>query len=422
MDFTVSSIELEAADGTLVKVADGPIEISSEAVASGQIFLKDAPVEPGSYRGFKINVAAAFVNGKGGRVSLALPEPGGGVTVKADINLQRGESYAVSFAWAPDRSIEKSYRFQPALEAEGQAMSSRGLLLFVSNSGSNYISIIDRSLERVIGAVTVGDRPTGMALNSTQDLLYVLNSDSRSISVVETSRFHVLDTIPLQAGLMPVDIVFMPDSATSIDGKLYIANRLTNDVTVVGTSARRMLKSIPVGVYPCAIAADTARREVYVANERSNSLSIISAIDDTVQAAVAVDNKPVGIIAGKDRLYILNEGSNTITLVSPSLRKAVGTVSLADPPGRGVHGFSGRTFIANTSAGTVSFLTPFDVVTRTVPAGPGPAGIAGDEKRNRLYVANYGDDTVTIIDPIGEKVLKRLVAGKKPYSVVLLDR
>ena len=196
------------------------------------------------------------------------------------------ESQVVSLAWDPDNSVEKGYRFAPSMSAEAQTPSSRSLLVFVSNSGSNYISVIDRSLERVIGAITVDENPEGMALNSTQDLLYVVNSSARTISVIDTARLSVIETIPLMVGLKPTDTVFMPDSPTSIDGRLYIINRMSNDVTVVGTLSKRVIKTIPVGTLPSAIAADAARREVYVANERSNNLTIIRTSDDSVAAQI----------------------------------------------------------------------------------------------------------------------------------------
>ncbi|MEK7773046.1 MAG: hypothetical protein AAB307_01755, partial [Deltaproteobacteria bacterium] len=62
------------------------------------------------------------------------------------------------------------------------------------------------------------------------------------------------------------------------------------------------------------------------------------------------------------------------------------------------------------------------VMTRTIKAGGGPIAMAGDEKRNRLYVANYADGTVSLVEPIGEKMITKLYVGKNPYAIVLSDR
>ena len=425
--FTISEIKLQTEDNRWINLIDGPIDIMSTGLIDRQILLKEAAVEPGQYKGLKLIISRASVMGRDGHVSLALSQPDGEVVIKSNIRLQRKEISAVSLVWDTDKSIEKGYIFQPSIEIETQIPSARELLLFISNSASNYISIIDRSLERVIGAVTVGDRPMGMALNATQDRLYVVNSASRNISVVDVTRFSVLDTIYLTAGILPVDIVIIPDDNNLIEGKLYIANRISNDVTVVDTVAKRTLKSIAVGISPSAIAADAVRKEVYVTNEKSNNLSIINAIDDTLVANITVDNRPTGVFVGKDnvgkdKIYVFNEGSNRISIISPSLRKVVATMYVEGPPKRGMQGFSKRLFVANTAANTLTFFNSQDVVTRTIPVGIMPTGLAGDEKRNRLYVTNYGDNTVSLLDPIGERVLKELFVGKSPYGALLLEK
>lgn len=423
ISFTVSEIKIQAEDGSWLKLADGPIDIKSGALVDRQILLKDAVVEPGVYKAIKIILQKASIKGRDGDASLALPQPGGEVVIKSDIRLQRKESSVVSLAWDTEKSVAKGYMFQPdSIEAELQKPSAMGLLLFISNSASNYITIIDRSLERVVGAVTVGDRPMGMALNYTQDRLYVVNSGSRNISIIDTTQFSVLDTILLTSGLEPTDIVIISDERNLFEGKLYITNRLSNDVTVVSTVTKRVLKTISVGMRPSAIAVDTIRKEIYVANEQSNSVSIINAINDTFVVNITVDSRPAGFIAAKDKLYVFNEGSHKISIISLSLRKVISTISVEGPPKRGIRGFNDRLFVVNTAANTIIFLNSFDVVTRTIPAGVGPIGLAGDEKRNRLYISNYGGNTVSLIDIIGEKMLKEFFVGKSPYGVLLLER
>lgn len=420
--FTISEIKIQAEDGSWIKIMDGPIEIKSAALVDRQILLKEASIEPGLYKSIKIIISKASVKGREGYTSLALPQPAGEVMIKSDIRLKRKESFVACVAWNQEKSIAKGFIFQPSMEAELQTPSARELLLFVSNSASNYISIIDRGLERVIGAVTVGDRPMGMALNATKDRLYVVNSGSGNVSVVDVAQFQVLDTIQLTAGIGPVDVVIMPDERNLIEGKLYITNRLSNDVVVVSTLTRRIIKTIPAGISPSSIAADTVRKEIYVTNEKSNDLSIINAINDSLAASIKVDNKPTGIVVGKDKIYVFNEGSNRISVISPSLRTVVSTIALDGPPKRGMQGFGGRLFVANTAADALTFLNPQEVVTRTIPVRTRPIGLAGDEKRNRLYVTNHGDYTVSLLDPIGEMMLKELYVGKSPYGALLLER
>jgi YVTN family beta-propeller protein len=308
------------------------------------------------------------------------------------------------------------------MKMEEKKPSVRGVLLFVSNSASNYISIIDRNLERVVGAITVGARPMGMAVNSAGDILYVVNAGSRDISEVDAAHHHVRGSIDLPAGVEPTDVAFVPDYEGALDGKLYVVNRMSNDVSVVSTEGRRFLKSIVVGAEPSFVAADAVRKEVYVVNSRTNDVSVVSAATDTVVATIRVDTKPTGLIVGEEKLYILNEGSRTVTVASKSARNIVDNISVSEAPTRGLRGFGGRLFVANAGSGTVTFLNRQNIATRVVRTGKGPMGIAKDETRNRLYVANSGESAVTILDPIGERVVKELSVGKAPYATVSVER
>ncbi|OGP43474.1 MAG: hypothetical protein A2090_04355 [Deltaproteobacteria bacterium GWD2_42_10] len=421
--FTISEIQLQTGDDKWIKLDDSLTDIDATALIDKQIFLRELPVAPGLYKGIKFIISRAFIKSKDVRSNLAVPQPNGEVVIKSHVIFERNKSYVVSLVWNPDIAVEKGYLFQASsLEIETQTHAAVGLLLFVSNSASDYISIIDRSLERIIGAVTVGHKPMGMVLNSTQERLYIVNSGSKDISIVDTTQFSVIYTIPLAAGLEPTDIAIMPDDKNLIEGKLYIINRLSNDVTVINTTTKRIVKTVAVGTRPSAIAVNSTRKEVYVANERSNNISIISAIDDSLSATIAVDMRPVGLTVASDKVYVFNEGSNRISVVSPSLRKVVSTISIGDPPQRGMRGFSNRFFVLNTSANTLTFLNSFDVTTRTITLGHKPTGIVGDEKRNRLYITNYGSNTITLVDPIGERVLKELTVGKSPYAILSVER
>jgi len=422
IEFKISKMTLEGTDGKSVNVFDESIIISAGELTSQQMLLRDAAVPPGSYSGAEIFISSASIRSAGGMANLSIPGTGGRVGLPLALNVKAGQTLVISFIWDPDNSVEKRYIFSPAIRLEPQIPSARDLLLFVSNSGSNYISVIDRSLERVIAATTVGGNPMGMALNSTGDILYVVNSQTRTVSLVDASNYDVKDTIEITSGVFPADITFVPDFEGSPEGKLYVANRLSNDVAVISTLSKRVLKTVQVGRRPSHISSDAKRKEVYVTNELSNSLSIISAFDDTVVANIEVDNAPAGIAVGAENVYVFNQGSNTISIISPSVRQVVDTIMVSKSPSRGLKAFSGRLFVASAASGTVTFFDTSDIVTNTVGVGKRPADIAADEKRNRLYITNYGESTVSILDPVGERAVNELTVGKNPYGIIQLDR
>ncbi|HLE08059.1 MAG TPA: hypothetical protein VI914_00330, partial [Thermodesulfobacteriota bacterium] len=202
IEFTVSGMVLESPGKEAVNVLTEPVTINAKGITGRQLLLKEAFVPPGPYSAVKVFISSASVRSAEGMANLSTPA-GGEVSLPLSINPGEGESLVISVVWNPDNSVEKRYIFSPAIRLEPQIPSARDLLLFVSNSGSNYISVIDRSIERVIAATTVGRNPMGMALNSTGDLLYVVNAGTRNVSVVDAQHYDVRDTIELTAGVAP---------------------------------------------------------------------------------------------------------------------------------------------------------------------------------------------------------------------------
>ena len=299
--FTLEGMEFESFGGKKAAVKFAPIEISAVDLVNSQMFLAEAFVEPGAYNGVNLNIVKASMRSGEGRASLTLPEQGG-ASLPFNAVLGAGESSVVSLAWNPNESVEKRHMFRPDIKAEPQAPSPKNLLLFVSNRGSNYISIIDKSLERVIAAVTVGNMPSGMAINQVKEALYVLNSKGGTVSEVDAVNFRVRDTIRLPLGIEPTDIAYVPAYAGAMDGKLYVVNRLSNDVLVMDTLTTRLVKTITVGTTPSFMAVDALRREVYVTNEMSNNISVISADANAVVATIKTDARPSGLAIGDGKI------------------------------------------------------------------------------------------------------------------------
>ncbi len=419
--FTITQASLIDGDGGSHDLLKAPLSVSSRDVGAGQILLTEGFVEPGDYVALRLVFNHATTGRYGKRANLILPEKGGEFEASLQMDLIGGQSTVLGIEWDPAASIEKKVVFAPSITVETQRPSARGLLLYISNSGSNYVTVIDRSLERVVGAVTVGDGPMGMVLNQKKDMLYVLNSRSHTISVVDALYLELRDTIEITAGMDPTDMAFMPDEVGVMDGKLYVSNRSTDDVVVVDTASSRVMKIISVGRRPSFILADTGRREIYVTNELSNSLSIINTVDDVVASTVRVDDRPYGIALGTDKVYVFNQGSNSISVVSPSGRDIIDTLIVSEPPGRGIKAFNDRFFVLNTLTNNMTFFNRHDVRTSIRKVGDSPKGIAADEYRNRIYVSNFGSNTVSIVDPKGERVVGELAVGSNPYGVLLLD-
>ena len=110
--------------------------------------------------------------------------------------------------------------------------------------------------------ITVGTNPTGLCFDGTY--VYVTNYGSNSVSVINTSTHAVYKTITV--GGNPIDVCF--------DGTyVYVTNTGGSTVSVIDASTHTVYTTITVGTNPRGLCFDGTY--VYVANYGSNNISVL---------------------------------------------------------------------------------------------------------------------------------------------------
>ena len=127
-------------------------------------------------------------------------------------------------------------------------------------AASGTVSRIDIPAGKVTHNIEVGLHPTSLAWDEAHHRLFVSNSNSDTISVIDTAQNRVVETIPVQPFERRVAGVAPEAVAVSKDGRrLYAACAGINAVAVIGVGegpkgASKILGLIPTGWYPDHIA------------------------------------------------------------------------------------------------------------------------------------------------------------------------
>lgn len=135
--------------------------------------------------------------------------------------------------------------------ADRAVVDARGI------AASGTVSRVDLKTLTVTHTIEVGLHPTDLVLDETRSRLYVANSNSDSVSVIDTRTHTVVAAIPLQpfarktAGVAPEALVLSPDGQ-----RLYVACAGINAVAVVNLRRPTPVVEglIPTGWYPNHIA------------------------------------------------------------------------------------------------------------------------------------------------------------------------
>jgi YVTN family beta-propeller protein len=131
--------------------------------------------------------------------------------------------------------------------------------------------------------IKVGHSPESIVFVSQTNTIYVANSDSDSVSVIDGIKNMKIKDIPVAKN----------PSYLAINGPdmIYVANSGSDSVSVIDGTNNSKIKDIPVGVNPSFIAAaDT--NTVYVANTDSDSISVIDGVTNNVVAGVIFNVNP----------------------------------------------------------------------------------------------------------------------------------
>jgi len=206
------------------------------------------------------------------------------------------------------------------LLGSGQTLAQNA---YITNAGSNTVSVIDTRSNRVIGSpIPVGDVPIGVAVAPGGRKVYVANNGTDTISVIDTAANIVIATIAV--GPNPFGVAVSPDSS-----KVYVANSGTcgscttppapfppDTVSVIDASTNTVIGSaIPVGSIPLGLAVTPDGRKVYVANFNGNTVSVIDTATTTVTSiplsephdvAVSPDGSKVYVASASGSVFVVN--------------------------------------------------------------------------------------------------------------------
>ena len=132
---------------------------------------------------------------------------------------------------------------------KGVVIDARGI------AASGTVSRIDIKKQRVTGEIPVGLHPTALVWDETRHRLYVANSNSDSVSVIDTAERKVIETIALQPFAQQVNGIAPTALALTEDGrKLFVSCGGINAVAQINTATGSIDGLIPAAWYPSSLA------------------------------------------------------------------------------------------------------------------------------------------------------------------------
>jgi DNA-binding beta-propeller fold protein YncE len=337
--------------------------------------------------------------------------------------------------------------------------------IYVANAGPGYsgghtVSVIDGRTCRTADlsrckhrspTVTVGSLPSDLAVDQATDTIYVTNFNSNTVSVIDGATCNSQVTSGCAQTPPQVPVGGGPAAVTvdQANHTAYVVNAATNNVSMINTAVCNASQlsgcsgqhppTVKVGIGPAWAAVNQNTHTVYVTNDNAvgsptfnngKTVSVFGAsvCDATTQAGcshqglITVGTGPLAIAVdpANNTAYTANVDARTVSVIDGRTCDAAdlagcaaqtpGTVTVGvDPVGATLDGPAHTLYVANFHDGTLSVINTSAcnghhqracsrLVTPTLQTGDEPNGAAADPATGTLYVPNGLDNDVSVID------------------------
>jgi len=352
--------------------------------------------------------------------------------------------------------------------------------LYLVNATGNSVTVLDiskikdlisgKSVDPILAVIRVGKAPHEIAVNQKTNKIFVINRDSQDVSVINGETNKVIQTFKPDIGNYATTFALNPE-----ENKLYIPNTNKGRVLVLNTETGAA-KEIAVSAGPYYAQVDRDLNRVYVTNFVSDTLSVIDGSSDKIIKEIKTGPDPelVDFNPISNKIYVINYLDASVSVIDRKTLELIKTIGLGpdfyakkmaiDPllnkiylsvigdnkaavidgekdeviktftVGQGVREVKidsvnhkayilsedDNLFIIDGTTNEGAFFSPVKAVTKKESlAFDNPSAILINSKRNRVYVANNSNGTVTVINGKTDKYFKVIKVGENPRGMVL---
>jgi YVTN family beta-propeller protein len=290
---------------------------------------------------------------------------------------------------APPPTTDSSATAAQATEPAGKA-----LLAYVTNEGSQELTIIDTRTDSAVATIPVGTRPRGVKVSPDGKTIFVALSGS------------------------PRCPPTMPDAECE---KLK-ADKSKDGIAVVDAAARKVTRVLPGGSDPEAFDVSTDGGTLFVSNEDAGTASIVDVASGKIRATVPVGKEPEGVRVSPDgkTVWVTGETAHNVTILDTQTGKKVGEIEVGQRPRSVTFTPDGsRAYVTSEVDGTVWVIDAparKKIAVLPMPQGSKTMGSVTSPDGKRIYVSNGRGGTISVIDVATDSVTATVAVGQRPWT------
>jgi len=312
--------------------------------------------------------------------------------------------------------------------------------VFQAYPNTGVVTLLNFSGDSVMALANVGNGPLGFTIDPSGSTAYSENCDGTisSVPISNALQTNKVGSSTLLAGATPINSLVAGASQ-------YVTEQGHDAIAVMAGSPPVLKQEVPVAPSVINVSGVSTSQRVYAISQGNistpgfewgtcanpSAVSVTGEADaievatTTVSARLPLGVCPVYGVSSADakRVFIMNRGSGTITVINSQLNaldtalNATGTINLcggstpcnAGPVYAELYTPGNMLVVSNYDNNTVSVIDvsldvygndspTFGKVLATVPVGANPAAVTVLQDGSRAYTANQGDGTVSVVN------------------------
>ena len=250
-------------------------------------------------------------------------------------------------------------------------------------------------------------------ITSRNGKLYVANRDSQSISVIQGKYLKKTLSLPFK----PYKILLGRNNKLYVTSGYLSRSVVSSRVAVINENTGIVEKNLILGESALDLI-EAQNDKIYVTNSVDGTVVVIDEATDTILGRIMVGRTPVALIESQGgKIYVANYSNDTISVIDETNNNIKENIIVGDGPSELIESQNGKIYVLNDRNLTISIIDETsNFVEKTIFLRHTP--ITFIQSRNgKIYVAN-NNDTVSIINEYTNHIEATIPVGRTPVALI----
>ncbi len=417
LSMQITAVSLKTEEGILVTHTLDSLVVESGKIKSGQKFIARMAVTPGRYTQVRlVHSEAGHVREQDTQL-IPLKNTEAVMDLRSPLDIVVGDSKSLFFTWDTKQSLQDN-KFYPAVQVAPSLKKLVADVAYVACPDIDTVFMVSTEQNRVIDSLGIPGGPAYLFQSGDlrSDDVNVLASKGLHMYVFSPATNRLTAKYNLTLINKPVHAAFSPNGRWG-----YILDQQLGTLSRMDMSSGTLDKQVQLNFDPLYILYLEKYNLLAVSLSVAQTVVLLQA--DTLEQTRVINtgSSPDGMRLVEERLlYIAEKGANGVMVYDLETDTLLKRVTVGFQPRRIFH-TNNFVYVANYGDNSITAFRHGRLVSsRTIPFPGKPLEMAYEEKFNWFYVGNQQTMSLEVLNSLTNVVVDNIELGAVPQGILVM--